>query len=177
MTRWSLRNVLMPVSHQEFVTYIKQFKQAAEQSFDTECKLEITALAAPKAYTTFWDNALQSEINSINEENTILKTDALSDITSSLWATAKYVEVLINPVDKTKAPRAALAHAEFKGEKPRQAKFYIQPNGEDAREQMLSQQSGKIVGDGFESNGTRSACLPESLGKTIAWPHPKKLTP
>lgn len=167
MTRWSLRNAFMPVSHQEFVDYTKKFKQAAETSFGTACQLKIVALAEPKAYSTFWDDDLQSGLDKANRENTILETDTLDDVTPALWARAQYLEVLVKPVDETKAPQSAFAHAEFKGTQPHKATFYIQPGGEDARENMLSQSSNKVAGDGFDSNGLRSLKVPASLRTSV----------
>ncbi len=163
MTRWSLKNIFRPVTHGQFVDYTNQFKQAAENSFGTECSIQIRALTQPKAYTTFWDDDIQSGLDAINEQNTILRTENLSDVTSEVWAKAGYVEVNVRPVDCDKAPDHAFGHAEFKGEKPRQATFYIQPNGDDAREAMVSSAKGKVIGDGFESNGSRSGAIPSGL--------------
>jgi len=87
----------------------------------------------------------------------------LSDVTPEVWTKSGYVEVNVSPVDRSKAPDYAFGHAEFKGERPRQATFYIQPNGDDVRQAMVSSAKGKAIGDGFESNGSRSGAIPSGL--------------
>lgn len=163
MTRWSLKNIFRDVTHEQFNTYTTQFKQAAEKSFGTECKLEIRALSAPKVYTTYCDDDLQSNLDSINDSATLLVTDKLSDMTEALWKAARYVEITLRPADPEKAPRYAFAHAEFKGTQPEQATFYIQPDGEDAKAAIIAQQKHKRIGDGFDGNGRRSGGLPSGL--------------
>lgn len=151
MSRWSISNLFRAVTHKQFVDYTTQFQQAAEKSFNTECFLEIRALTRPKVYTTFWDEDMQRNLNATNDRNTILKTQNLTDITHEIWNKAGYIEVTVRPNDEEKAPRYAFGHAEFKGNRPRQATFYIQPDGEDAEQSVLSQTSAKRIGDGFES--------------------------
>lgn len=163
MTRWSLRNIFMPISHKQFSDYTEQFKKAAEQSFDTACKLKIRVLNAPKVYTTFWDDDIQGNLDSINDANTLLETENIAEVTKELWKKAGYVEVMVRPENPDAAPDHAFGHAEFKGNLSRQATFYIQPDGEGARDDMVSQARGKLVGDGFSSNGTRSGAIPSSL--------------
>ena len=126
--------------------------------------MEINALTAPKAYTTFYDEDIQNDLDTMNEKMTIIKTSDLSDITSDIWDMAGYVEVYVRPVDKDKAPDYAFGHAEFKGTRPEQATFYIQPDGDDAKKALVSRTSLKRIGDGFESNGSRSGAIPMGLG-------------
>lgn len=163
MTRWSLSNIFRAVTHTQFIDYSTHFKQAAEHAFNTECRLDIRALQGPKLYTTFMDKHIQDELDERNAENTILATEDLADITPDLWKQAGYIEVTVRPVDEKKAPDFAFGHAEFKGCHPRQATFYIQPDGEEAKQFMTSQNRGKITGNGFESNGTSSKAIPASL--------------
>lgn len=163
MTRWSLKNIFQAVSHQQFQDYTAQLRDAAEQSFGTACALDIKIMRDTKVYTTYWDETLQDSLNHINDANTILRTDNPAAITPQLWDKAGYVEITVNPIDADKAPSSAFAHAEFKGNEPRQACFYIQPNGEDAKASMLKQNRTRIVGDGFTSNGSRSSTFPSNF--------------
>ena len=156
MTRWSVRNLLLPVSHEQFVDLTTQFKKAAELSFGTECKLSIRALRAPKKYTTFHDKDIQEDLDEENKANTICETENLGNIGKALWNKAAYVEVTVRPVDAKKAPNYAFGHMGFKGERSRQVTFYIQPDGEYTRNSVLSQNRLKLVGDGLASNGSRS---------------------
>ena len=165
MTRWSLSNIFMPISHGQFLDYVEQFQRAAQNSFDTKCELEIRALTAPKVYTTFMDDRIQENLDDINDQNTIIKTTKLSDITKEIWDKSGYVEVTVKPTDPDHAPSYAFGHAEFKGERPRQATFYLQPDGKDAKDFMLGNSTLKIAGDGFDSNGSRSHAVPASIGR------------
>ena len=165
MIHWSLKNIFLPVTHRQFVDYTSQFKKAAEVSFGTECSLQIRALTKPKAYTTFCDDDIESALDEINEGNTILKTENLSDVTLDVWLNSSYVEVNVTPIDHQQAPDSAFGHAEFKGEKTRQATFYIQPNGEDVKHAMVLSATGKILGDGFESNGSISGRISSGLAR------------
>lgn len=165
MNRWSLKNIFRSVTHSQFADYTRQFKQAAETSFGAECSLQICALTQPKAYTTFWDDDIQSSLDEINERNTILRTENLSDLTPEVWSKSGYVEVIVSPIDRQQAPDSAFGHAEFKGGLPRQATFYIQPDGQNVREAMVSSAKGKLVGSGFDSNGSRSWAVPAGLAR------------
>lgn len=164
MNRWSISNLITPISYNEFTTLSERFKRAAEASFGTPCKMEISALKAPKVYTTFLDDDIQDGLDHINAANAVPLNDN-STISRAEWDRANYVELTIRPVDEKLAPSYAFAHAEFKGGKPRQATFYIQPDGEDARKTMLDQARRlQTVGDGFDGNGTRSGAIPAGLG-------------
>lgn len=165
MTRWSLSNRFRSVSHQQFLDYAKQFKQAAEQAFGTECTVKATVLREPKVYTTFLDDDIQDGLDYLNEKATLLKTDDLSEVTAALWDKAGYVEMVVHPKDETQAPQAAFGHAEFKGRLRRQATFYMQGGDhcEDAAAEMIRQNRGKSVGDGYRSNGAQSGAIPASV--------------
>ena len=172
MTRWSLGNSLMPISHEQFIDLTTQFKKTAEQSFGTECRLQIRALNDTKKFTTFWDDDLQRDLDEENRANTILETANLSDVTKSLWKKAAYLEVTVRPIYENHAPKCAFGHVEFKGARPRQATFYLQPDGEDAKKSVLAQNRDryKWVGDGFTSNGSRNPRPAASLAGLFA-PH------
>ena len=166
MSRWSLKNIFKQVTHTQFIDYTNKFKQAAEYSFGTECSLRIRALTQPKACTTFKDKDILGDVDFLNKKNTISDTNNLNEVTSELWAKARYVEVIIRPKDQEKAPEYAFGHAEFKGEKPRQATFYIHPNGQAARESLVSAAKRKFIGDGFGTNGTISG-VPSSAIRSL----------
>jgi hypothetical protein len=163
MTRWSLKNIFQTVSHEQFQNYTTQLRDAAEKAFGTKCALDIHLMANTKVYTTYCDDSLQDNLNQINDANTILRTDDLAMVTPRMWGAAGYVEVSVNPVDPEKAPSFAFAHVEFKGNEPRQACFYIQPDGQDVKDALIKQNRGRNVGDGYTSNGSRSNALPSNL--------------
>ena len=164
MTRWSISNRFLPISYEEFTSLSERFKQAAEASFGTECKMQVKAMTAPKVYTTFCDDEIQSGLDEINAARTLSlpESDRLSE---KDWDRARYVELVINPVNPELAPSFAFAHAEFKGVTPRQATFYIQPDGEEVKDTMISTRKFlQSTGDGFSSNGVRSGAIPAGLG-------------
>jgi hypothetical protein len=163
MTRWSLKNIFQAVSHQQFQDYTTQLREAAEKSFGTPCKLDISIMNNTKVYTTYWDDGLQDNLDQINDANTLLRTDDVANVSTALWGKAGYVEVTVKPVDETQAPAYAFAHVEFKGNEPRQATFYIQPDGGEAKASLLAKNPRRIVGDGFTSNGSRSNALPSNF--------------
>jgi hypothetical protein len=163
MNRWSLSNLLLPISHEQFVDLTTQFKKAAEYSFGTKCKLQISALSDVKHYTTYDDDDIQRDLDEHNKKNTILETANLGEISKDLWKRAAYVSVTVTPVDAAKATQYAFGTMEFKGICPKQATFYIQSDDESVRKYVLSLNRTKLVGDGFDSNGIRSGSLPASL--------------
>jgi hypothetical protein len=162
-TRWSISNLLISVSHGEFVSMTTQFQTAAEVAFGTTCALDIKLMSASRRYTTFANDRIQGNLDDINKGNTWLTTSSLAEITRGLWKRARYVQAIVRPVDESAAPRFAFGCAEFKGERPRQATFYIQPDGESARAAMIRKYPRKLIGDGYTSNGIESRVFP-SLG-------------
>ena len=166
-SRWSLSNQFQAISHEQAGNYVTAFKAAVEESFGTECALDIRILSVPKLYTTFLDDDVQSFLDETNKNNTILSTNNPAEVTPELWEQAGYVEVGVRPIDRTQAPEDyAFGHVEFKGQYPRQATFYVQPNGDDVKRAMLAQKSfTTAVGDGYTSNGLNSGFVPASVGK------------
>lgn len=159
MTRWSLSNRFLPISRGQFLTLTAQFQKAAEESFGGSCALNIRALYSPKRFTTFMDDDLQADLDKRNADNTILETSSLSDVGKEIWAKAGYVEVTLSPANPQAAPQYAFAHMEFKGRQPRQASYYIQPDGEDVKQTTIAQNRTKRIGDGMDSNGIRSGSI------------------
>lgn len=163
MTRWSLSNLFMSVSFEQFQSLTRQFKAAAEASFGTECRLEVKALKETKVYTTFKDDDIQDGLDYLNNLNFITSATSLDEMTKDIWDQAGYVEVILHPKNEKAAPSYAFAHVEFKGELRRTASFYIQPDGVDARDRMISQNRRMWPGEGWGGNGTRSGAIPSSL--------------
>lgn len=164
MTRWSLSNYFFSISHDQFVAMTTQLKDAAEQSFGTACNFNITARKQPKLYTTFVDDEIQGGIDILNKPHVLLQTDQVAAITPDIWKEAKYVEVSILPADKEKAPFAAFAHAEFKGTAPREATFYVQPDGKTVMHKLMAAHPRSIVADGYGGNGVRDGAVPFGIG-------------
>lgn len=156
MTRWDIKNHLFPVSHKQFLSLAQEFKQAVENAFHTPCYIHVDVLSKPKEYTTFWDDEVQANLDARNNQARIMSTYSLDDIDQATWKSAGYVDIHIRPYDEEHAPRAAFATAEFKGVCPKQATFYIQPDGEDAKDAMLQAHPSNIHGDGFTSNGQQN---------------------
>lgn len=169
---WSIKNLCLPVSFNQFRSYADQFRQAAEHSFGTDVQLAIRAMSAPEVYTTFYDEDLFAKHREINDANTFLKTDDLDRITPEIWKQAAYVAMRVLPVNPDEKLKTAYGLAEFKGTKPRQASFYAQPDGTSIRDAMLSGTFGKITKTGqYDSNGQRDGTIPlgvlASLPKSV----------
>ncbi|MBI3441168.1 MAG: hypothetical protein HY052_05115 [Proteobacteria bacterium] len=165
--RWNLSKLITAISYKQFQNLTAAFQQAAERSFDTDTTIEITALQADKVCSPYVDDAIQADHDSLNQSNTLLKTNKLSELTADIWKKAKYVEVSVNPVNKSKAPHSySFANVEFKGTHPRQATFYIQGEQEEgaAKKSVLTNRPLlSTVGDGFDGNGVQDGRLPASL--------------
>jgi hypothetical protein len=153
MTRWSISNLLLPVSREQFTTLTEQFKQAAEHSFGGPCKLEIHAMNAVKKTSSFMhDDWIMEAMAEENKRRTVFETDDPAKLTAHIWNRAVYVEVSVEPVNEQSAPMSAWGHAEFKGSLPRQATFYLQPDDATAMKSMIGQNPGRLSGDGYTSN-------------------------
>lgn len=158
--RWGIKNLMMSMSHRQFIALTTEFKQAAEGFFGTPCKLEVRAMTAPKVYSTFMlDDDVQGNLDRANDERTILKTEDLSTITPEVWKSARYVDVVVRPVDEKKAPDYAFGTAEFKGRHSSQATFYIQAGNkrddEGPRDAVVAKHPYKIITEGWESHSER----------------------
>lgn len=169
MQRLSLSNRFRKISHAKFIALAKDFKQACEGAFGTQCSVEISALSAPKAYTTFMDDRIQEVLDRANESNHLGKAGSIEDVTKEMYRAAKYIEMTVRPVNEDQAPDYAFGHVEFGGNRPRQATFYIQ-GGKDcaeACEYMVSRHENMKVGDGYDGNGTRSTSIPDNLKSAL----------
>ena len=157
--RWSISNLARPISYKQFLSLTKAFQEAAERSFRTPTKITVAAMNGIKSSSTIPDPTTAEFTQRMNKERTFLETEDLSEVTKDVWDKAKFVEVSIRPVDKSKAQTSALAHVEFKGLRPSQATFYIQcgDNLREVRDAVLrTRPITSRVGDGYKSNGNVS---------------------
>jgi hypothetical protein len=161
--RWSLGNLSLPISWRQFTDLTTQFKVVAEEAFGTTCKLDVRLLSRPEVYITFYDRDIQDDLDARNDAATFLNTDNLRAVTKELWEKAGYADVVIKPIDESRAPINAFASVEFKGTQPRWAAFYIQCALIDAKRAMLKNNRFKLVRDGFSSNGINSGRFPASV--------------
>ncbi len=140
---WSLSNYVMPLSHRQFLSLTADFQKAGEMSFKTPARLAVT-LSKAIARPTF-------------------KTDNPISVTEEMWEKANYVDVRIDPVDASKAPRPAWGVAVFKGGRPRQVTFFFQPDDGVVKDFMLVHNAGaSSVREGFDAadHDNQSAIFP-----------------
>jgi len=164
--RWSLENKKnnkeqKDISFEQFQDIVKNFKTNAEDAFGKKCILEISALNAPKEYTTFMDDFIHDILKEQNKEKELLQTGNISDVTSDIWNKAKYVEIRVLP----KENGIGFGRVEFKGNQPSLATFGV--NGEKTREQIKEKFSAQypemVMGDGWSSHGNRCTLRPAGL--------------
>ena len=160
--RFSLSNRFRKVTHEQFRDYIQNFHAEVERYFGVPCSLKLKALSNNHVCTGFLDDDLQREHDRINEAAKIMETDKIDDL-HDIWNKAAYVSASIHPyIDEDSAPSTAFAQAEFKGHNPKRATFYVQPDGDDVKQDMSAKFWSKKVGDGFESHGNRDTRMPIS---------------
>ena len=162
MIRWSISNIIRPISYKKFIALTTQFKEVAEQSFGRSCAIEIEVLRKPKEYTSFDNPEDQLYLDECNARNTMLKTSDLTEVTQALWVQAGYIEVTLR--SKEKNPNdSSFARVEFIGVRPRQATYYIYPDDEAVKSNIVGRNRFMLIGDGYKSNGTSCGAVPESL--------------
>jgi hypothetical protein len=153
MTRFSISNLLLPISFAQFCAIVREYKQIAERAFGTPCGMEIKAMNYRKMTTSFMlDDSDMRWIDEQNRKATFFQASELSAVSAEIFNKAVYVEVVIAPVDKSAAPNYAFAHVEFKGSRPRQATFYMQPESELVAEGLRKKFRFQIFGDGYSHN-------------------------
>ena len=158
MSRWSIGNLVMDVSREQFIDLTMQFRTAAEHSFGAPCRLEIRAMDAVKIVLPFkHDDGIERRVAEYNNAHTFFQADDPVKLSRDVWGKAAYVEVCVTPAEGAPAPAGAWGHAEFKGYWPQQAAFNLEPESEDAAAEMIMQNSGKMVGDGGISNTDATA--------------------
>jgi hypothetical protein len=153
MTRFSISNLLLPISFAQFSAMVHEYKQIAELSFGTPCSMQIKAMNRIKMTSSFMhDDDTMEWMDEHNRKAVFFEASELSAFPSEMFDKAVYVEVVIAPVDKSAAPNYAFAHVEFKGSRRRQATFYIQPDGEDSASGLRKKFPFQIFGDGYTHN-------------------------
>lgn len=152
-TRWSISNRLLAISFEQFQEMSREFLAFAEQAFGGRCKVEVKAMDRIKETTTFWlDDWIMESMARRNESHTFFKTEDLAAVTAQVFGSAAYIELSIRPLEADSAPSYAWAHAEFKGLRPKQATFYVQPEAEIGLQRIKANHRFQAFGDGFESN-------------------------
>ncbi|CAN5220445.1 hypothetical protein BH11CYA1_BH11CYA1_34970 [soil metagenome] len=152
-TRLSISNFVFAISFDQFKAMVQQYKQAAEQSFGTPCSLEIRAMNRIKMTSSFMhDDDTMDWMDKQNSAAVFFRTGELSVFLPQTFAEAVYIEVIFAPIDAKAAPNYAFAHIEFKGSRPRQATFYMQPEGSQAVENFKAKFRFKKFGDGYKHN-------------------------
>ncbi|MBC7999262.1 MAG: hypothetical protein IAF58_15030, partial [Leptolyngbya sp.] len=127
-TRLSISNRIFSISFSEFVAMLQEFNELVERSFGTPCSLEIRAMDQMKMFSTrmFHDDTMDF-IDECNRKAVFFKTADLSAFPNSVFDAAIYIEAIIAPKDRQLSHPYAFAHAEFKGARPSQGTFYLQP--------------------------------------------------
>lgn len=161
--RLSLANKFFRISHPQFISIAQDFRIASEWAFGTGSIFRIHVYDNPKTETAFCDDAIRAKLDFENDKK-YSGTYDLDGITPEVWAKAGYVEVILKPDNKEKAPSYAFSLAEFLGNRPRHATFYIQP-GEcgEALKHLKNRYRTMIAGSGWASHATQSIWLPASL--------------
>lgn len=157
-SRWSLSNLVNPVHREQFINLAKEFLDAAQDSFGTECSLEVTLMKATKATSSYGGDNVEKTLKEENEPHILLETKDLAAISEDLWKKTRYAEASIRPIDKKNATESAWAHLECGGIKPKTATYYIQCERieDSAKKKILANHWTMIAGDGWDSNSVYS---------------------
>lgn len=148
---WNLANKNdAPMTYKQFLALSFGFKDIAEHEFSTPCDVTVRLMNSTKANDNF---DMGCDYKTINEEKVTLETNHLSDISETLWADARYVDVTVQPKDKNKE---GFALAEFKGDLPMAASFYVQHYNDRTaakiKKDMMVENKKMLVGDGSKCN-------------------------
>jgi hypothetical protein len=151
--RLSIGNRFSAISFSQFQALVADFKELTENSFGAPCSLQISAMNQTKLTTTHWpDEHVISHMNEVNESATFFKTDDPLLVTSDIFDAAAYLDVVFRPAEWGTTPDFAFAHAEFKGNYPRRATFYIQPGDVSGFRSLKENHCSMVFGDGFDSH-------------------------
>lgn len=149
--RLSIGNFLLPISFKQFQTMVREFQDACARGFGTECEVRLRALARLKVSSTFLhDDDTMQYMDDLNKRATFFETTNANEFTREIFRKARYIEVLVHPHDKTKAPQSAFGCIEFKGKLSHRATFYIQCAPEDALVQLKKAHPFNWKGDGYK---------------------------
>lgn len=96
MTRFSISNLLLPISFAQFCAIVHEYKQIAERAFGTPCGMEIKAMNYRKMTTSFMlDDSDMRWIDEQNRKATFFQSSELSAVSAEIFKKAVYVEVII----------------------------------------------------------------------------------
>lgn len=153
MTRFGLGNRLYALDHMQFVTLTNAFRNACAKSWGQDTTLALKLLNQNQVYTTFYDEDAFERLKEENDAHTLMDTAHTADISPSLFKATHHIIATVRPSNPETAPAHAFGNVEFKGNFNRRATFYVQPGGEDIRDQMLAANPRMKRYDGFESHG------------------------
>jgi len=130
-----------------------EFKELVETSFGTKCGLELRAMNRLKLSPTMvFDDGTMEFVAQFNDEATFFKCENVSLFSPQIFDAAVYIEVVLRPQEKSSAPDYAFAHIEFKGRRPRQATYYLQPGDAEVLNALKAAHRSQRIGDGYTHN-------------------------
>jgi len=152
-SRISLSNWVLPISFSQFKTLVGEFHQLAAAAFGTECVIQIRALRHNKVSATrIHDDDVMDFMARENARAVFFESSELADMTPQVFDSAAYVEVSVTPMNILAGPQSAYGHVEFKGHRPCQATFYLQPGDPQDFKSLKDSHRWKRFGDGFTFN-------------------------
>jgi hypothetical protein len=152
--RISLSNWVLPISFNQFKTLVAEFQKLAAAVFGTECVIQIRALRQNKVSPTrMHEDGVMDYIAGVNARAVFFESSELAAMTAQVFDAAVYVEVSVTPMNILAGPKFAFGHVEFKGNRPRQATFYLQPEGDPHDFKSLTDSHRCMrIGDGYTFN-------------------------
>lgn len=153
MSRMSLSNLLLPVSHKQFKAFVSEFKELATTVFGSECTIQIRGLKQTKWSPNFMhDRGTMDYIDDRNKRAVIFECDNLAAVTPEMYAKAAYIEVTVNPMNILAAPKYAFGSLEFKGDRHRQTTVYLQPDDPKNFASLRSKHRFMLIASGLDAN-------------------------
>jgi len=153
MTRLSIINRFCSISYEQCIKMLQAYKLLVEGSYGTACTYDIRAMNQIKMTSSkMHDDYTMDFMAKCNENSVFFKTSDLFAFPKEVFQQAVYIEVAIIPTDRLVAPPYAFAQVEFKGSRPRQATFYMQPDGAVVHENLKKRFRFQKFGDGYSFN-------------------------
>ncbi|MGE4313838.1 MAG: hypothetical protein AB7E85_06155 [Pseudobdellovibrionaceae bacterium] len=115
-----------PVSHQQFQTYMRDFRDAAESYFQTYVTVETTVSRGVPRYSTWGSSDTVASDGAHNQSIEMMSTWSLADITPELWEQAGYVESVLR-APEAEHQKYSVGRATFLGLAPQSAGFRFDP--------------------------------------------------
>lgn len=149
----SISNKVFAISHAQFQAMVQEYVELIEISLGTACSVEIKAMNIIKWTSTFMhEEDVMEFMAKHNREAVFFECADASELSAETFKSAVYIEVIISPTNKHNAPSYAFAHLEFKGRRPRQATYYLQPADETVIKTLKGKHRFQIIGDGYTDN-------------------------